>query len=446
MTMQTEPNELEALLQFLYLAPVGLVQTAVDGTIAMINPLSAQLLIPLSADGSLNNLFDVLQTAAPDLRTRVADFEPAYGVVLDAMQLPLRVASQQRGKDAEVLSLTLLKLDGGRLMAVITDVTSSLRRERELQQNQAWIHTIVKGVADYGLGTLDAQGLCRDWNASLGRVTGFDAEGIVGRPPTLLSADPGAATERLPDRLREADASGWSLDEGWMARPDGTRYWGSSLIAPLRTHDLADPGPRCYSLIVRDISHLREARETLRQSVSSDHLTGLSNRRAFFEGGELELARCLRNPRALSLVLIDADHFSRINDTHGHTAGDAVLRHLAAGLSATFRSTDLVARIGGEEFVALLPGADAEQAAGVAERLCRSVAAQVVEVDGVPIRYTVSAGVATFDAGVDGLDELVRRAERALYVAKHRGRNAVACWSDTTARREPSVSAQADPV
>jgi diguanylate cyclase (GGDEF)-like protein/PAS domain S-box-containing protein len=350
----------------------------------------------------------------------------------------------------EVLSLTLLKLDAQRLMAVIDNITTSVRRERELQQNQAWIHTIVKGVADYGLATLDARGHCRDWNASLGRVTGFDADSIVGHTPALLCSDPAAADERLPDRLREADATGWSLDEGWMARPDGTRYWGSSLIAPLRVHDMADPGPRCYSLIVRDISHLREARESLHQLVSCDHLTGLANRRAFFEGGELEIVRSARATRPLSLVMIDADHFKRINDEHGHPVGDAVLRHLAAGLSATFRSTDLVARVGGEEFAALLPGADAEQARRVAERLCHAIAAQVVQVDGKPIRYTVSAGVATLDAADDGLDGLLRRADQALYDAKRRGRNGVVSWTEvlldtsTGPAAEPAVQPQAD--
>ena len=445
----TDSNELEALLQFLYMAPVGLVQTSLDGEIAMANPLSAQLLLPLSPDGSLCNLFDTLQRVAPDLRTRVADFQPAHGVLLDAAHLHVKAASGVGGKEVEVLSLTLLKLDAGRLMAVIDDITTSMRRERELQQSQSWIHTIVKGVAEYGLGTLDAQGLCRDWNASLGRVTGFDADAIVGRTPALLCSDPAAADERLPERLREAEATGWSLDEGWMARPDGTRYWGSSLIAPLVTHDLADPGPRAYSLIVRDISHLRESRESLRQSVSCDHLTGLANRRAFFEGGEVELARSRRASRALSLVMIDADHFKRINDAHGHPAGDAVLRHLAAGLSATFRSTDLVARVGGEEFVALLPGADAEQAMRVAERLCRSVAAQVVVVDGVPIRYTVSAGVATVDADEQDLDLLLKRADRALYQAKHSGRNRVARWSaelDAALVEAPTEARLPDPA
>ena len=291
-------------------------------------------------------------------------------------------------------------------------------------------------MADHGLATLDAQGLCRDWNASLGRVTGFDADSLVGRSPALLAVDAAAAERRLAERLLLADATGWSHDEGWLARPDGSRYWGSSLITPLRTHDLPEPGPRCYSLIVRDISHLREARSALRASVSSDPLTGLSNRRAFHESGELELARSLRAPRALAVLRIDIEDFVALHAEHGHPAGDALLRHLAAGLGATLRSSDLIARTGGQAFMALLCGADAAQALGVAERLCRHVAGQVLEVDGVPIRYRISAGVAALepgDAGLSGLDELVLRAECALDAARQRPGLAVGCWREHTA-------------
>ena len=159
-----------------------------------------------------------------------------------------------------------------------------------------------------------------------------------------------------------------------------------------------------------------------------DHLTGLANRRAFFEAAELEMQRWQRRPRALSLVAFDADHFKRINDQHGHAAGDAVLRHLAAGLGATFRNLDLVARSGGEEFLVLLPGAAADDALAAAARLCRSVAAQPVLVDGVAITCTLSAGVATMEPGVDGLQALMKRADLALYQAKALGRNRVECW------------------
>jgi diguanylate cyclase (GGDEF)-like protein len=232
------------------------------------------------------------------------------------------------------------------------------------------------------------------------------------------------------DRLQDADLHGWTLDEGWRRRADGSKFWGSCLIAPLASTDASHPESHGYSLIVRDISDRREVNEALRRSVSYDHLTGLANRRAFLEAAESELERWARTRSPLSLMLIDADHFKVVNDTYGHHAGDAVLRHLAAGIAAASRTMDFVARFGGEEFVLLLPSTDLDGAEVVARRLLKSVAAQVVEVDGKRIRYTVSAGIAMMESDMSGLDPLMKRADASLYVAKANGRNRVERWSD----------------
>ena len=158
-------------------------------------------------------------------------------------------------------------------------------------------------------------------------------------------------------------------------------------------------------------------------------MTGLANRRAFFEAAQQELTRWQRAPRELALIMFDADHFKKINDTWGHAAGDAVLCDLAAMLTATFRQADIVARLGGEEFVALLPSVGTEGGLMAATRLLRAVEARTVTVDGNAIRYTVSAGVATMDASVSGLDALMKRADAAVYQAKAKGRNRVESWA-----------------
>lgn len=420
-------EEFEALTQFLYMAPIGLVQLRLDGEILMVNPLCAQLLMPLSPDGELANLFTALAGLAPDLAHRARSFEPQHGVIFDAMQLQVRARTGSR-EPHRVLSLTLLKLDAERLMAVLSDVTQAVQRDRALRQSQAWIHTLVTGLTDYALLSLDATGQVRCWNPSVRRVTGHTAETSIGRSYGLFYPEGSMPAERLADRLDEAERTGWSLDEGWRLRADGSRYWGSCLLAPLHAPDEKEPAERAYSLIIRDVSDQREATEALRHSVMCDHLTGVNNRRAFFDAAETELQRWLRAPRALSLVLVDADHFKRINDEHGHATGDAVLRHLAAGLKASFREVDVVARLGGEEFVVLLPGANADAAEGLARRVCRDIAARTVEVEGTVIRYTVSAGVATMEAGITDVDTLVKRADAAMYAAKHSGRNRVVCW------------------
>jgi diguanylate cyclase (GGDEF)-like protein/PAS domain S-box-containing protein len=424
--------EHEALMQFLYLAPVGLVQTGIDGEIVMINPISAQLLMPLSRDGDLTNLFTALQDVAPELRHLCAGFERANGMICDGLHIHLNSgAPGKRMRAPQVLSLSLLKLDGARLMAVLSDVSEQVRRERQLRQSDAWLNALLTSISDYALVGLDREGRVSDWNETIGRVTGFSGS-VVGQPYSVFYPDDATTPERAQDRLREADANGWSLDEGPRLRADGSQFWCSVMISPLpdREADAIDDGEPAYCLVLRDISDKRDAIDLRRKSVFSDHLTGVANRRAFFEAAELELNRNRRRPRPTALILLDADHFKQINDRHGHPAGDCVLRHLGALLSATFRQVDVVARVGGEEFAVLLPSSTRAGAVAVAERLRQLVECQPVMCEGVPVGFTVSAGIAAIEEGetID-LDTLIKRADRALYAAKSKGRNRVETWS-----------------
>ena len=422
--MDTLESEYEALLQFLYLAPVGIVQTALDGSIAMINPLSAQLLMPLSRDGNLDNLFDALDQVAPELRNLVSQFPQAHGTVCDSLRVQLSAGIPGK-KDARMLSLTVLKLDDSRLMAVISDITQAVKRERQLKQSEAWFSAVLTGITDYALMSLDPSGRIESWNQSIARVTGHSERSVIGRPISLFHP-PGAITsDRIADRLVEADANGWSLDNGWCMRADGSRFWANTMIAPLSRDDDLPEEERGYALIIRDITDKREAGDSLLRASACDYLTGIANRRTFFEAAELELERWRRFPRPLSVVVIDADFFKQINDSWGHPAGDEVLRNLAQTLSATVREIDVVARLGGEEFAALLPSTDLEGALKLAERFRTAVEGQQVMVGGQEIRYTVSVGVASMDSQVSGMDQLLKLADSALYAAKKAGRNRV---------------------
>jgi diguanylate cyclase (GGDEF)-like protein/PAS domain S-box-containing protein len=322
-------------------------------------------------------------------------------------------------------------------MAVMSDVTESERRERQLRESEAWFRAIVTGVTDYALMPIDGAGRIRDWNPSILRVTGFAAEQVIGQSYGMFYQPDAISGQLMLDRLNEADAQGWSLDEGWRLRADGTRFWGSILIAPLQvSHDAggkaavlpAEGSGHSYSLILRDISEQRDSHEALRRSVHCDHLTGLLNRRAFYDAAQTELQRWARAPRDLSVAVFDADHFKRVNDTYGHQAGDAVLRHLAAVLTESFRELDVVSRIGGEEFVVLLPGTSADTAMAVSQQVCAHVAARPAKWKGEQIACSVSVGVAAMQPDVPDLDALMTRADRALYAAKAAGRNRVVPW------------------
>ncbi len=424
-------GEHEALLQFLYLAPVGLIQFDSEGAIQVINPMSAALLMPLSRDGDLDNLFTIFEPAAPELRNLCEAFTAPHGRICDGHRVQL-TAGVPGKEDPKILAISIVKLDAQRTMAVLSDVTLIAKRERLLRQSEAWFNAIVTGVEDYALMTLDADGRILQWNESIGRLTGFDAGAVTSRDFSVFYS-PGAITpERVSDRLSQADDDGWSLDDGWRIRADGTRFWGSVMIAPLEASNSqpatgggAFAGEGCYGLILRDISDKRHAAEQLRLANSADHLTGLFNRRAFFEAAELEIERGRRVPRKLSLLMIDADRFKSINDSHGHGVGDAVLRDLAATIAATVRDIDTAARVGGEEFAVLLPSTDLAGAAAVAHRLCESVRARVVVAEGSEVRYTVSVGVSEMSPEMTELDALMRRADDALYKAKGGGRDRV---------------------
>lgn len=251
--------EYEALLQFLYLAPVGLVQTDIRGDVAMMNPVAAQLLMPLSHDGGLDNLFTALARVAPELRACAERHAEPYGKICEGLHVYLEADASGK-RSPQILSLTLLKLDPERVMAVINDITEQVRRERRLCQNDAWLNAILAGVQDYALVSLDLQGRICEWNASIGRVTGFGPD-AVGRPFTIFYPQDTVALEYRQDCLREADASGWSLDEGRRLRADGGVFWGSTLVAPLPEREPL-PGENdgaAYCLILRDLGAPREA-------------------------------------------------------------------------------------------------------------------------------------------------------------------------------------------
>lgn len=158
-----------------------------------------------------------------------------------------------------------------------------------------------------------------------------------------------------------------------------------------------------------------------------DQLTGLHNRR--YMNGQLEqfMQRAVRGNQPLSLMMTDIDHFKAVNDTHGHQAGDDVLREIGKRLRANVRPTDVVCRTGGEEFVVLMPNTPGDLACAAAERIRKAVAAAEFPVLGgtKDLRITVSAGVSTLQGAGDTIDDLMHRADTALYQAKTGGRNRV---------------------
>lgn len=166
--------------------------------------------------------------------------------------------------------------------------------------------------------------------------------------------------------------------------------------------------------------------EEIYRMMTIDALTGLHNRRFFYESFEKEFSRSKRYGRIFSLLLLDIDHFKQINDRYGHLTGDHVLRVFGGILRSLLRRDDFAARTGGEEFAVVLPEVSQTGALAVAEKIRTSIEASDINFDGVLFRITVCIGVSSYNPTLDSADTMFKACDALLYEAKHQGRNRVA--------------------
>jgi diguanylate cyclase (GGDEF)-like protein len=194
--------------------------------------------------------------------------------------------------------------------------------------------------------------------------------------------------------------------------------------------------------LIHQLEQLSRTRSRLEQQANIDPLTGIGNRRQFFALGHAEFARLQRHPRPLALLLLDLDHFKRVNDNHGHTVGDDALAQFASTVRGNLRTIDIFGRIGGEEFAVLLPETGGSDAMELAQRIRSAVGQTRIHSGEVNLAITVSIGVAEVDDGVWDLETLMSRADESLYRAKALGRDRVVSWED--ARGETHLAPATD--
>jgi diguanylate cyclase (GGDEF)-like protein len=245
------------------------------------------------------------------------------------------------------------------------------------------------------------------------------------------------------------EPSGWAATQAAnhdesvaMLTRDGPRHM---LLHSARL-DLGGNARESGALLVTlvDVSHQHQQLRQLRTEADVDALTGLANRRCFARSAEQAVARAQAQHSPLSLLALDLDYFKRVNDTYGHAAGDLVLAVMARVLEGALRENDLAARLGGEEFAAILPDTTVEQARTVAERIRASIQSTPIILEaGQTISQTVSIGIASYHDAEDDLVAAHERADAALYAAKSAGRNRVHVHlSDTSGSTETRPPAQ----
>lgn len=272
-------------------------------------------------------------------------------------------------------------------------------------------------LADAAFETIiiHSDGLIVDCNEAAVELYGLSKEELIGKPVIDLVC---------PPRPKEA--------EDWTTRATDTAVQGVHLRGSgkvpveVRSRAIQLKGDAALVTAVRDITAHKQMEAYLNSIANSDALTGVGNRRYFYEEGKREYSRAKRYGKPLSLVMMDIDKFKNINDTYGHDIGDIALKALATICVDTLRDSDLFARLGGEEFAAVLPATEIEGAVQLAERLRTRVEAMVTPSLKGDIRYTISMGVTQMrgDEGED-IEVMLNRSDKGLYQAKEGGRNRV---------------------
>jgi len=253
------------------------------------------------------------------------------------------------------------------------------------------------------------------------RLTGYQPEDFIANPlllHTLVHPDDRAVFQAHYADISRSDTPHCDMDFRVQDRA-GREYWVQHTCHPVFSPDGAYLGRRGCN---RDITARKDLEEELKRLAATDPLTGISNRRNFLQRAEDELRRSERFRLPLSLLMLDIDKFKSINDSFGHAMGDAAIKAVVAACQKNLRQVDIFGRLGGEEFAALLPQTDENGAVAMAERMRRAVEGIELPTEDTPLRMSISLGLAELRRG-EGIDELMRRADAALYRSKELGRN-----------------------
>lgn len=294
-----------------------------------------------------------------------------------------------------------------------TDILEALRA-RALQR----VLTLAIGL---GAGALVLLLLFRHWVTRHLRAMAVYARDLnlqsLGMPMEL-----DRPAHAVPDEFDEVVASFNRMRQRMLDDLDRRqRYEGELTAHRERLEELVDARTSALQAKQRE---LRAQRDAMRRLANTDHLTGVASRRYFYECASIAIDRARRDERPMSVLMLDIDHFKRINDQHGHAAGDVVLQAFAKACGQRLRHSDCIGRLGGEEFAVVLSGANETQASAIAADLRETASKLRVDVpDGATLQFTVSIGVAVLGQDDADVDALLRHADDALYQAKRDGRD-----------------------
>ncbi len=299
-------------------------------------------------------------------------------------------------------------------VAVIVDVTARRAADGVARPSDAHFEQVFER-APIGTGLMDLEGRWTLVNRALCEITGYTREELIDRRfAEITHADDVDNDAAQYAQLLAGAIPAFQVEKRYFNAAQETL---SAILSISLVRD-AKSAPLHFIAQLQDISERKRLEEHLRHLADHDHLTGLRNRRLFEHDLRLQVARAQRYGERAAVMVVDLDAFKAINDVHGHKVGDEALKAVATALTRRLRETDVVARLGGDEFAVLLPHADEQGTAQVADGLERVIAACSIDVGATVVHPSGSVGVAMIDQLTVSAEQVLVEADQAMYAAK----------------------------
>lgn len=308
------------------------------------------------------------------------------------------------------------------LCGISTDITRKKAEEESLRESEERFHSLFESAA-IGMAVVDLQGRFVDVNKALCEIIGYSEEELIKKTfMDITYPDDLEIDLYYVGQLIKGNLFSYQMEKRYFHK-QGHIIW--ILLTGSVVHDEQN-NIKYFIAQIMDITQKKLMMEKLEQNANEDYLTGLHNRRFFFEQGELEIERCKRFDYQIGVLMLDIDYFKKINDLHGHKIGDRILQHFSQLLTGVLRSIDVIGRIGGEEFAVILPQMSGPEVLQIAERIRETTEKSPFEMDDTEsIYFTVSIGAYLPASKFLVMEHLLNEADKALYQAKKSGRNRV---------------------
>ncbi|KRT54350.1 PAS domain S-box/diguanylate cyclase (GGDEF) domain [endosymbiont of Ridgeia piscesae] len=406
--------ELRKLSRALEQSPASVLITDTEGTIEYVNPKFEQI-SGYSSEEAIGKNPRILKSGDKSRE----DYKELWETIKAGREW--RGAFHNKRKDGtiywESASISPLRNEGGEIthfIAVKEDITAQKRAEEQLRMNATVFETTTEGIM-----VTDADNRIKTVNPAFTRITGYQAEEVIGRNPRLLSSGRHDQAFYRAMWASVKQQGSWS-GEVWNRRKDGSIYPEWLSVAAIRTEQGAVSE---YIAVFSDITQRKESEQQIRFQANYDALTGLPNRSLLLDRLTHAINSAEREAWELALLFVDLDQFKIVNDTFGHVMGDELLQHAAERLKSCVRESDTVARFGGDEFIILLQDiSGADDAAQIADKVIEKLSRYFLLASREVI-IGASIGITLFPDDASDSDTLLRNADMAMYRAKETGRN-----------------------